>query len=69
MKYIEKMHIEGLKKFERLDIAFNPNMNIIVGENEAGKSTIIKMLTGILCQSSGETVVLYKYELVIIFFN
>ena len=23
MKYIEKMHIEGLKKFERLDIAVN----------------------------------------------
>lgn len=50
MKYIEKMHIEGLKKFERLDIAFNPNMNIIVGENEAGKSTILEAIKIVLNQ-------------------
>lgn len=50
MKFIEKMHIEGLKKFERLDIAFNPNMNIIVGENEAGKSTILEAIKIVLNQ-------------------
>lgn len=50
MKYIEKMHIEGLKKFERLDITFNPHMNIIVGENEAGKSTILEALKIVLNQ-------------------
>lgn len=37
MKYIEQMHIEGLKKFRELDVTFNPHMNIVVGENEAGK--------------------------------
>ena len=31
MKFIEKMHIEGLKKFERCDIALKKNMNSIVG--------------------------------------
>lgn len=50
MKYIEKMHIEGLKKFERLDVKFNPNMNIIVGENEAGKSTILEAIKIVLNQ-------------------
>ena len=41
MKYIEQMHIEGLKKFRELDITFNPYMNIVVGENEAGKGPSI----------------------------
>jgi predicted ATP-dependent endonuclease of OLD family len=50
MKYIERMHIEGLKKFERLDITFNPHMNIIVGENEAGKSTILEAIKIVLNQ-------------------
>lgn len=50
MKFIEKMHIEGLKKFERLDITFNPHMNIIVGENEAGKSTILEAIKIVLNQ-------------------
>lgn len=50
MKYIEKMHIEGFKKFGKLDIAFNPHMNIIVGENEAGKSTILEAIKIVLNQ-------------------
>ena len=41
MNYIKSLHIEGLKKFNNLDVEFNKHMNILVGENEVGKSTIL----------------------------
>ncbi|MDD3138952.1 MAG: ATP-binding protein [Lachnospiraceae bacterium] len=44
MNYIKSMHIEGLQKFKVLDIDFNEHMNVIVGENEAGKSTILEAI-------------------------
>lgn len=44
MNYIKSMHIEGLQKFKVLDIEFNEHMNVIVGENEAGKSTILEAI-------------------------
>lgn len=50
MKYIKELHIEGFKKFEKIDIIFNPHMNIIVGENEAGKSTILDGIKIVLNQ-------------------
>ena len=37
MGYIKHLTIMGLKMFERLDIDFNKNMDILVGKNEAGK--------------------------------
>ena len=44
MNYIKSLHIEGFKKFVILDVQFNEHMNILVGENEAGKSTILAAL-------------------------
>lgn len=44
MSHIELLHIEGFKKFKRFDIPLNPHMNILVGENEAGKSTILEAI-------------------------
>lgn len=44
MNYIKSLHIEGFKKFTAIDIEFNEHMNILVGENEAGKSTILDAL-------------------------
>ena len=41
MNYIKSLHIEGFKKFNNLDVEFNKHMNILVGENEVGKSTIL----------------------------
>lgn len=41
MNYIKSLHIEGFKKFSSLNVEFNEHMNILVGENEAGKSTIL----------------------------
>lgn len=50
MNYIKSLHIEGFKKFRLLDVEFNEHMNILVGENEAGKSTILDAIKTVLNQ-------------------
>lgn len=50
MSYIKQIHIEGFKKFDSIDVHFNPHMNILVGENEAGKSTILEAIRVVLNQ-------------------
>lgn len=50
LNYIKSMHIEGFKKFYELDVKFNEHMNILVGENEAGKSTIVDAIKVVLNQ-------------------
>lgn len=49
MIYIKSLHIENFKCFETIDIDFNKNTNILVGNNEAGKSTILEAVN--LCLS------------------
>ena len=49
MIYIKSLHIENFKCFENIDIDFNKNTNILVGNNEAGKSTILEAVN--LCLS------------------
>ena len=55
MNYIKSLHIEGFKKFVSLDVQFNERMNILVGENEAGKSTILDALKTVLNQQYRNT--------------
>lgn len=50
MSHIKSIHIEGFKKFSNIDISFDPHMNILVGENEAGKSTILEAIRIVLNQ-------------------
>ena len=50
MNYIKSLHIEGFKKFISLNVQFNEHMNILVGENEAGKSTILDAIKTVLNQ-------------------
>lgn len=50
MNYIKSLHIEGFKKFKLLDVEFDEHMNILVGENEAGKSTILEAIKTVLNQ-------------------
>lgn len=44
MNYIKSLAIDGFKKLEHFDIEFDKNINIIIGENEAGKSTILEAI-------------------------
>lgn len=50
MGIIKSLHIEGLKKFVQFDADFNEHMNIIVGENESGKSTILDAISIVVNQ-------------------
>jgi len=43
MGYIKNLHLIGFKKFKNFSIDFNQAVNILVGENESGKSTVIEV--------------------------
>lgn len=48
---ITKLILENFKKFESLEINFNSDRNILIGDNEAGKSTILEALDIVLSGS------------------
>lgn len=50
MKYLKRMKIIGFKKFEDFEINFNKETNILVGDNESGKSTILEAIDVVLTQ-------------------
>lgn len=50
MEYIKQLVINGFKKFESLQVDFQESTNIIVGENESGKSTILEAICIVLQQ-------------------
>ncbi len=43
---LNELKINGFGKLENKEIQFNKNINIIYGKNEAGKSTLLKFITG-----------------------
>ena len=67
MIYIKSLHIENYKCYENVDVEFNNSTNIIVGSNEAGKSTILEALN--LCLSGLVNGRYIKNELNECFFN
>lgn len=50
MNTIKSIYIEGFKKFKKIKIDLNSNVNILVGENEAGKSSIVEAVKIVLSQ-------------------
>lgn len=47
--YLGRLQIENFRRFESLDLQFQPGLNLLVGENDSGKTTIIeaiKFVTG-----------------------
>lgn len=40
--YIEKLELENFKAFKKLEYTCNENFNVIVGENNIGKSTLFE---------------------------
>ena len=42
--FIRKMIIHNFKSLKNANIAFNPNLNIIVGDNETGKTTLLEAI-------------------------
>ena len=60
---IKKIHIQGFKKFKNFTVDFDPRMNILVGENESGKSTIIDALRLVFSQEYRNADKSYIYDL------
>ncbi len=47
--YLGKIHIENFRRYKSVDVDFQQGLNLLVGENDSGKSTIIdaiKLVTG-----------------------
>jgi putative ATP-dependent endonuclease of the OLD family len=41
---ITRVHIEGFKRFTYFDLELNPTFNVIVGDNETGKSSVLEAI-------------------------
>jgi putative ATP-dependent endonuclease of OLD family len=41
---IAKVHLEGFKRFTTFDLDVDPSMTILVGDNETGKSSVLKAI-------------------------
>lgn len=53
--YIKSIYINGFKKFMKLELNLNKGRNIVVGENEKGKSTILEAIDMVVNQKYKNT--------------
>jgi predicted ATPase len=44
MIHISRIYIEGFRRFQKFDLALNDALNIIVGDNETGKSSVLEAI-------------------------
>jgi len=51
MKIIEKIKIKNFGRFKELSIEFDQNLNLLIGDNESGKSTILNAIDFVLSGS------------------
>ncbi|MBK9283049.1 MAG: AAA family ATPase [Sphingobacteriaceae bacterium] len=52
MKSIEKIKLQNFKRFKSLSIDFAPDINILVGDNESGKSSVLSAINLVLSGST-----------------
>ena len=60
---VKELRIENYKIFKTINILFNDNVNIFVGENDSGKTTILETLSDFLNLNSIEAFEYIKYEI------
>jgi predicted ATP-dependent endonuclease of OLD family len=51
MKYINKLKLKNFKRFDTFSVDFEDNINILVGDNESGKSSLIEAINLVLSGS------------------
>ena len=42
MKTIQKIKLFNFKRFSEFDVEFTEDLNVLIGDNEAGKSTLLR---------------------------
>lgn len=58
--YIENLHVENVGPFKRLDASFNPQMNVIIGVNGVGKTSMLRCITSCMTNNHMENIRLRK---------
>ncbi|MDV6326861.1 AAA family ATPase [Idiomarina sp. Sol25] len=54
MKTITKIKLKNFKKYREFDVDVNPELNLLIGDNEAGKSTILSAIELVLSGSKSK---------------
>lgn len=54
MKNITRLKLVNFKKFKTLNVEFDPHLNILIGDNESGKSTIFTAINLVLSGSKNK---------------
>lgn len=52
--YIESLHVDNVGPFNKLDVQFNPKMNVIVGANGVGKTSLLRCIADSLTSNALE---------------
>src|SRR3990172_2193324 len=42
--YMNRVYIVGFKRLRQFELALNPSLNVIVGDNETGKSSVLEAI-------------------------
>jgi len=51
MNYIESIVLKNFKRFDDFEVPFNDNTNLLIGDNESGKSTILSAIDFVISGS------------------
>ncbi|ELV8700803.1 AAA family ATPase, partial [Vibrio vulnificus] len=54
MKTITKIQLRNFKKYQEFNVDFDPELNLLIGDNEAGKSTILTAIELVLSGSKSK---------------
>jgi putative ATP-dependent endonuclease of OLD family len=55
MKYIQKIKLKNFKRFKSFEVRFDKTLNILVGDNAAGKSSLLSAIDLVLSASRSKT--------------
>ncbi len=54
MKVLQRIKLNNFKRFASFDSNFDRNLNLLIGDNESGKSTILLAVDLVLSGSRGK---------------